>query len=134
MRLLCRPSSIVPVKRLGTNLATNTCAAQVCVPLSIVTSRRDIHMRKHLMLIALLAVMAVGLFPVSSASAQTGTCDTTGTVNGSATPVAGLVGDTITFIGTGFTPGESVSFWFTLPNGVVFGTPSPIPNGVYPAG
>src|SRR6476660_3788846 len=70
----------------------------------------------------------------STASAQTGTCDTSGTVNGSATPVAGIVGDTIVLRGTGFTAGEDVSFWFTLPDGSVAGTPSPVPGGVNPEG
>jgi hypothetical protein len=90
---------------------------------------------RALVLLVVFAALSLAPFSGSAASAQTGNCDTTGTVNGSATPVAGVVGDRITFRGTGFTPGESVSFWFTLPNnGGTFGTPSPIPNGVNPDG
>jgi len=90
-------------------------------------------MHRRLRVLALLVVVLALSFAgfTRTASAQTGSCDTTGTVNGSAVPVAGVVGDTITFRGTGFTPRESVSFWFTLPNnGGVFGTPSPITGGV----
>ena len=90
---------------------------------------------RALVLLVVFAALSLAPFSGGAASAQTGNCDTTGTVNGSATPVAGVVGDRITFRGTGFTPGESVSFWFTLPNnGGTFGTPSPIPNGVNPDG
>src|SRR5436305_11682610 len=88
-------------------------------------------------LVPLVALVFSMVFSVASfgvASAQTGNCDTTGTVNGSATPVAGVVGDTIIFRGTGFTANEAVSFWFTLPNGSVLGTAQPISGGVNPDG
>jgi hypothetical protein len=91
-------------------------------------------MSKHIRVLVLLGALLFSMASFSVASAQTGTCDTTGTVNGSATPVAGVVGDTIIFTGTGFAPNESVSFWFTLPNGAVLGTAQPIPGGVNPDG
>lgn len=91
-------------------------------------------MSKHIRVLVPLVALLFSMASFSVASAQTGTCDTTGTVNGSATPVAGVVGDTIIFSGTGFTPNESVSFWFTLPNGAVLGTAQPIPGGVNPDG
>ncbi len=65
---------------------------------------------------------------VGTAAAQSSPgCDTTGTVNGTATPTYGTVGTTIQFRATGFTVGEDVSFFFTLPNGNVFGTANPVP-------
>lgn len=50
------------------------------------------------------------------------------------TPNCGSPGDTFTFSFFGFTPGEGISFWFTDPSGVVFGTPRPLagsPSGRY---
>ena len=32
------------------------------------------------------------------------------------------------FTARGFQPGEAVSYWFTLPNGVVVGTAAPVPG------
>jgi hypothetical protein len=74
--------------------------------------------------------LVLSLGPLHTAqAAQTG-CDTSGTQNGSATPTTAWPGQTIIFRGQGFTPGEAVSFWFTTPDGDVFGTPAPIPGGV----
>ncbi|HMA37177.1 MAG TPA: hypothetical protein VKY74_22165 [Chloroflexia bacterium] len=61
-------------------------------------------------------------------------CDVSGSRDGSATPTSGRPGDTLIVTARGFTPGEAVSFWFTLPNGQVFGTARPIGNGVNPDG
>ena len=91
-------------------------------------------MSKRLRIFLPLVVLLLSMASFDRASAQTGNCDTTGTMNGSADPPAGVVGDTIIFRGSGFTPGEAVSFWFTLPNGVVLGTEQPIPGGVNPDG
>ncbi len=80
--------------------------------------------------------LAAGLAALSpgSAMAQTVSCDTSGTVDGGATPHYGTVGTTIVFTATGFTGGESVSFWFTAPSGGVIGTAHPISGGVGPDG
>src|SRR5207244_1963038 len=58
------------------------------------------------------------------ASAQT--CDTSGTKDGTASPTLVLPNQPVTFTATNFTPGEEVSFWFTLPSQVVFGTANPL--------
>jgi len=91
-------------------------------------------MGKNLRVLGILLALMFGLVASMGAtgtvSAQSTGCDTTGTHDGTATPAYGTAGTTITFRGTGFTPGEAVSFWFTLPDGRVAGTPSPIPNGV----
>jgi hypothetical protein len=81
--------------------------------------------------VMLALVLSVSAF---SGPAYAQTCDTTGTVNGTATPVAGIIGDTINFRATGFQVGEEVSFWFTSPSGVVVGTANPVPGGVQPDG
>src|SRR6266568_6692346 len=80
--------------------------------------------------VILLALLLGTAFSTGSAFAQTGGCDITGTVNGTATPTYGTVGTTIVIRATGFTVGEDVSFWFTLPSGVVVGTAAPVPGGV----
>jgi hypothetical protein len=56
-------------------------------------------------------------------------CDTSGSVNGTATPPSARPGTTILFRATGFSPSEEISFWFTLPNGEVLGTVEPVPPG-----
>ena len=56
-------------------------------------------------------------------------CDVSDDRNGAALPADVRPGGNTTFIARGFTEGEPVSFWFTLPNGNVFGTAAPIPNG-----
>jgi hypothetical protein len=57
------------------------------------------------------------------------TCDTAGNVNGESRPSIGRPGDTLQFTARGFSPSEPVSYWFTLPDGSVFGTPEPVPAG-----
>lgn len=93
-------------------------------------------MTRHIKVLALLVVLLVSWFPLSlvpPATAQQ-TCDTTGTRNGRATPTIAGPGNYIVFEASGFRAGEAVSFWFTLPNGQVFGTPRPIEGGVSPDG
>jgi hypothetical protein len=79
-------------------------------------------------------VKAIGYFKVVSTTPPPppggGTCNTSGSVSGSATPNSGGPGTTIVFRATGFTPGEDVSFWFTDPSGNVGGTPQPVSGGV----
>lgn len=57
------------------------------------------------------------------------TCDTSGNVNGEATPSSGRPGDTLQIRARGFMPNEPVSYWFTDPDGLVFGTEEPVPAG-----
>jgi hypothetical protein len=83
---------------------------------------------------------SIGYFKVISATPPTqppgggGGCDPSGSVNGTATPNSGGPGTTITFRGTGFSQGEGVSYWFTLPSGIVVGTAQPVEGGVNPDG
>jgi hypothetical protein len=56
-------------------------------------------------------------------------CDTSGSVNGTATPPSARPGTTILFRATGFSPNEEISYWFTLPSGDVLGTAAPVPAG-----
>jgi len=55
-------------------------------------------------------------------------CDVSGDKDGESTPSSGKPGDTLRFTARGFTPGEPVSFWFTLPDQSVFGTSQPVPG------
>jgi hypothetical protein len=88
-------------------------------------------MFKHTRFATMLVVFLLATFAsTGSAFAQTTGCDTSGSVSGTATPSVGTVGTTINFNATGFTAGEDVSFWFTLPNGIVLGTAAPVPGGV----
>ena len=52
-------------------------------------------------------------------------CDVSGNRNAEATPNSGRVGDTLRISARGFRPGESVSYWLTLPDGEVGGTQNP---------
>ena len=80
------------------------------------------------LLLALLVTLgAVSAHPVAAQSAP---CDLSGTIDGTATPNSGTTGTTIIFRATNFTVGENVSYYFTLPNGAVFGTARPLANGV----
>jgi len=81
------------------------------------------------MLMALVSVFATG-GTAASAQAQSASCDTSASVNGTANPAYGTAGTTIIFTGRGFQPNEDVSFWLTLPTGDVVGTAAPIPGGV----
>jgi len=78
---------------------------------------------------------AIGYFGVFSNNPPPGgggggTCDTSGSKDGTATPDNGGPGTTIVFRGTGFSPSEGISYWFTDPHGNVGGTPSPLPAGL----
>ena len=54
-------------------------------------------------------------------------CDTSATRNGSILPGPIVKpGDVVYFEAWGFRPNEEVSFWFTLPDGDVFGTAAPL--------
>lgn len=87
------------------------------------------------MVAAVLLALVFSVGATGRASAQSSSaCDTTGTVNGTATPTYGTVNSTIIFRGTGFTPREDVSFWFTTPTQEVFGTANPIEGGAAPDG
>jgi len=84
------------------------------------------------LLLALLVTLgAVSAHPVAAQSAP---CDLSGTIDGTATPNSATTGTQIVFRATGFTVGENVSYYFTLPNGAVFGTARPLENGVQPDG
>jgi len=61
-------------------------------------------------------------------------CDTSGNRDGESTPSGGKPGDTLSFVARGFTPGEDVSYWFTLPDQSVFGTAQPLSGGVHSDG
>ncbi|HKP53122.1 MAG TPA: hypothetical protein VJ183_10785 [Chloroflexia bacterium] len=62
--------------------------------------------------------------PQASILAQA--CDPSGSVDGTAVPSTVLPGQVVTFTATRFTPGEEVSFWFTIPNGPIVGTAAPL--------
>jgi hypothetical protein len=86
------------------------------------------HIRVITMLAALLLAFVFSVGSTGRASAQTSAgCDTTGTVNGTATPTYGTAGTTVQFRVTGFRQGEDVSYWFTLPSGDVLGTAAAVP-------
>lgn len=70
----------------------------------------------------------------STAGSGGGPCDPSGSINGSANPSSGTVGDIIEITATGFSPTENVSYWFTLPDGSVFGSTEPTPGFVNPDG
>ncbi|MDQ3929159.1 MAG: hypothetical protein M3328_08430 [Chloroflexota bacterium] len=95
------------------------------------------NLRIFTMLAAVMLALVFSLGSAGRASAQSQGCDTTGTRNGTATPTYGTTGSTLIFRGTGFTPREDVSFWFTPPppnQDQVFGTASPVQGGAAPDG
>ncbi len=92
------------------------------------------HTRLFTMLGVVMLALVLSVGTTGRASAQNQGCDITGTRNGTATPTYGTTGTTIIFRGTGFTPGEDVSFWFTTPQQEVFGTSNPVGGGVAPDG
>jgi hypothetical protein len=69
--------------------------------------------------------------PAPPTQVSGGSCDVSGTKDGSATPSSVQVGGTVTIRAFGFTPNEPLSLWFTAPNGSVVGTSSP--NFLVPA-
>lgn len=90
-----------------------------------------------LMFAGILLAVALALFSSDGSSAASPqaapsagvvaqACDPSGSIDGAATPSTVLPGQAVGFRGTGFTPGEGISFWFTLPNGAVFGTARPL--------
>src|SRR4029453_15803229 len=94
-------------------------------------SNEEGDMFKQIRFVAIRVGLAFGIVATTgNAFAQTTSCDTSGSVSGTATPAVATVGTTINFMATGFTVGEDVSFWFTLPDGSVVGTAQPVPNGV----
>jgi len=62
--------------------------------------------------------------PQSAVMAQS--CDPSGSIDGTATPSTVLPGQSVQFTARGFSSGEGISFWFTDPNGDVFGTAQPL--------
>jgi hypothetical protein len=72
--------------------------------------------------------------PTATATPQPVPCDISGTWHGSAQPISGRVGTTFTFVGTGFLPGEEITFWITLPDGKDMGNRAPIEGGAKPDG
>jgi hypothetical protein len=62
----------------------------------------------------------------SGSTAQAQACDTSGTRDGTAVPSVVPPGTSVSFTATNFSAGEEVSYWFTLPDGTVFGTARPL--------
>ncbi len=91
-------------------------------------------MFKRARIFGVLFAMLLGTVSFGVASAQTATCDLPPSVNGTATPNSVRTNETTLLVGTGFTPGEAVSFYFTLPDGSTFGTANPVEGGVLPDG
>jgi hypothetical protein len=92
-------------------------------------------MVRSLRIFGLVLALLLGLVSFGTASAQSEpTCELVPNVNGTATPGYVRTGESTILVGTGFTPGEAVSFWFTSPQGNVIGTPAPIEGGVAPDG
>src|SRR5207248_60801 len=95
----------------------------------IVTQWRRSKMSKLFRLLgfsfaAALVVLVLSMGSSGTALAQG--CDTSGTVDGTASPTTVLPNQVVTFEAVNMTPGENVSFWFTLPDGRVAGTASPL--------
>ena len=96
--------------------------------------RRTTIVGAMLALLTIVMLMCLSTFslPVRTAYAQA--CDPSGSVDGAANPSTVLPGQTVTFTATNFTANEEVSFWFTLPSGVVAGTAAPLccagPDGI----
>lgn len=91
-------------------------------------------MFKRARIFGVLFAMLLGTVSFGVASAQAATCDLPPSVNGTATPNSVRTNETTLLVGTGFTPGEAVSFYFTLPDGSTFGTANPVEGGVLPDG
>jgi hypothetical protein len=65
-------------------------------------------------------------FVPSGNTAQAQACDPSGSRDGTASPNVVPPNTVVTFTATGFSSGEEASFWFTLPDGNVFGTAAPL--------
>ena len=61
-------------------------------------------------------------------------CDVSGNKNGASDKTTVHAGESMKIAGAGFTPGEPISYWFTLPSGDVFGTAHPVALSVNPNG
>ncbi len=68
--------------------------------------------------------------PPTATPKPAASCDLSGAKDGSATKSDIHPGDELIVRATGFIPGEPISFYFTLPNGSVFGTANPLNGGV----
>jgi hypothetical protein len=62
----------------------------------------------------------------SGNTAQAQACDPSGSIDGTAVPNVIPPNTSVAFTATNFSPGEEASFWFTLPDGNVFGTAAPL--------
>jgi hypothetical protein len=62
----------------------------------------------------------------SGKTAQAQACDPSGSRDGTAVPNVVPPNTPVAFTATNFSAGEEVSFWFTLPDGNVFGTAAPL--------
>lgn len=92
-------------------------------------------MSNKIRIVALVLALLSSFAAFGNASAQTPpTCDPAGSTNGTATPPYVNTDQFTLLVGTGYTPGEAVSFFFTLPNGNVIGTAAPVEGGVAPDG
>lgn len=76
--------------------------------------------------VAGLALLGAGLLASPSAPVYAQSCDTSGTVDGTAEPGFVQANTVVTFTATGFNANEEVSFWFTTPQGDVLGTAQPL--------
>ncbi|MGA7732736.1 MAG: hypothetical protein WCD37_15880 [Chloroflexia bacterium] len=82
---------------------------------------------RFLVLLVIGVAVALGMALASpSTPAYAQACDPSGSIDGTAEPSSVLPGGVITFTARGFTPLEEVSYWFTLPDGSVFGTAEPL--------
>ncbi|HKP52608.1 MAG TPA: hypothetical protein VJ183_08140 [Chloroflexia bacterium] len=72
--------------------------------------------------------------PAGTPSGPPPPCDTSSSRNGEAVPNNGRPGDVLQITARGFTPGETVSFWITWPDGYVTGTEHGIEGLVNPDG
>ncbi len=68
--------------------------------------------------------------PQAAPTPSSSSCDLSGNKDGSAVKTDIHPGDSLIVTATGFRPGEAISFYFTLPNGSVFGTANPLNGGV----
>lgn len=64
--------------------------------------------------------------PKSAPPPPSSGCDTSGNKNGVSDKTVIHAGESFRIAAQGFTPGEPISYWFTLPSGDVIGTASPI--------
>jgi hypothetical protein len=72
--------------------------------------------------------------PAATPTAPAAACDqgVPAATSATITPRCGPMGTVFNIHITGFQPGEQISFWLTLPDGRVGGTPAPVPAGNHP--